>query len=102
LNAVYFLRTVVYLYIPIEKVREESEDIERTGADSINNSEKKYKEEKKEIEGHSENDKMLLLPGMHCPWYVFGVSALVILNFVLGLCSSPIIDMIRKGLGVFE
>ena len=79
LNAVYFLRTVVYLYIPQEHIGENSDsnDIIKT-------------------------KNLVLLPGMHCPEYVIGITALVVLNFLLGLCSGKVIDIINMGLGVFD
>lgn len=86
LNAVYFLRTVVYLYIPtehIDRANEETVKVTNTNA-------------------NGKTDKLLLLPGMHCPSYVIGISVLVLLNFLLGLCSGPVTDIINKGLEVFR
>ena len=100
LNAVYFLRTVVYLYIPKEHIAENSDaaDLNKyteTAKNSEkNNTDKKHIAEKKAV--------LQLLPGMHCTRYVIGVTALVILNFILGLCSGPIIDIIKQGLDVFD
>jgi multicomponent Na+:H+ antiporter subunit D len=94
LNAVYFLRTVVYLFIPKEHLEDSNKsatlgDHDRDAEHVENNETEK-------------SEKLLLLPGMHCPRYVIGITALVLLNFLLGLCSGPIIDIIEQGLGVFD
>lgn len=94
LNAVYFLRTVVYLFIPKEHVDENNKSADHGDHDIITERAKNNEMEKSE--------KLLQLPGMHCPRYVFGITVLVLLNFLLGLCSGPIIDIIEQGLGVFD
>ena len=94
LNAVYFLRTVVYLFIPKEHIEDSNKSVSH-GDHAINAEQAKNNEIEK-------SEKLLLLPGMHCPRYVIGITALVLLNFLLGLCSGPIIDIIEQGLEVFE
>ncbi len=112
LNAVYFLRTVVYLYIPKEHIAENKEVAAEINKD-IESAENSGKNNTITVSGNSTNssskhtshnkEEMLqLLPGMHCPRFVIGITALVILNFILGLCSGPIIDIIKQGLDVFE
>ena len=71
LNAVYFLRTVIYLYIP-------------------------RKDEKTDNEGGKGH-----FTGMRCPAYIICILLLVVLNFVLGLASGSVINIINKGLGFF-
>jgi len=83
LNAVYFLKTVVFLYIPLEIVNKESE-------------------EKEEDKSGKSGKKLDLLPGMHSPGYVFGITVLVLLNFLLGLSSGPVINIINEGLEFFS
>ena len=88
LNAVYFLKTVIFLYIPPELVRKDRP----VGVESLKNEEEKNLAKEKKLE---------LLPGIHCPGYVFSISVLVLLNFFLGLASEPIINIINKGLDYF-
>ncbi len=78
LNAVYFLRTVVYLYIPPEKVLADASE-----------------EVMKDTSSYPRHS-------MYCPLYVIGITLLVLLNFALGLGSGTVINIIEKGLEVFN
>ena len=78
LNAIYFLRTVIYLYIPLKDGENEK---------NIN---------------HGKEEHLLLLPGMHRLSYVISVALLVIVNLILGLASGPVINIINKGLDFFS
>lgn len=70
LNAIYFLRTVIYLYIPPEQPLKAEEP-------------KPYSS----MRGFS---------------YAFGVTVLVLVNFLVGLASGPVINIINKGLEFFS
>lgn len=72
LNTIYFLKTVIYLYIPYDE--------EHTG----------------------KSDDMVPTYRMNCEEYVFGVIMLVAVNLILGLASGSVIDVINNGLEIFS
>lgn len=77
LNAFYFLRTVIYMFISPSK------------------------EEGAELESKAEPWKFVSIINANNPLYAFALLMLVILNFGLGLFSGPVIDIIEKGLSIF-
>ena len=72
LNAIYFLKTVIYLYIPLDEEH----------AGKVSDMVPEYR--------------------MNCKEYVFGVLMLVVINLLLGLASGSIIDVIDNGLEIFS
>lgn len=77
LNAFYFLRTVVYMFISPSE------------------------EKDAEIEYGKDPGNFVSTINVHNLLYDVALLALVLLNFALGLFSGPIIDVINKGLGIF-
>ncbi len=73
LNAVYFMKTTVRIYTPTHKSRVE---VDTTGYENV-------------------TVKMQ-------PAKSFSMVLLIVLNFVLGLASDPIVDLISKGLAMFS
>ncbi|MGN0355569.1 MAG: complex I subunit 5 family protein [Muricoprocola sp.] len=70
LNAVYFLKTVVRIYVPMDKKEEEKNG---------------YK----------------VMRARDQKTYTVTIILLIILNVVLGMCSEPIMSVIREGLNSF-
>ncbi|MBR4342661.1 MAG: sodium:proton antiporter [Lachnospiraceae bacterium] len=81
LNVIYFLRTVIYLYLPLDTLKEKTKNAvteehlnAATGSGSC----------------------------MKSPGFIFGITMLVLLNFLLGLASGPVINIINQGLDFFS
>ena len=70
LNAVYFLKTVVRIFVPMDKMEEE-----KNGYQVVRAGEQRT--------------------------YTATIILFIILNLILGMCSEPIMAMIREGLNHF-
>ncbi|MCQ2495089.1 MAG: sodium:proton antiporter [Lachnospiraceae bacterium] len=78
LNAFYFLRTVVFMFIAPSEEHDAEIDIEKGP------------------------EKFVSIINVRNPLYDLALLALIAVNFILGLFSGPIIDVINEGLGLFS
>ena len=93
LNAIYFMKTVIRIYMPLDKL-----GANRAQADVVTNTIPVAK--RMGINGVvEENDKIHLRQEK---LYGFVIILFVLLNIALGVCSNTVLEWIRTGIGMFS
>ncbi|MCR4789057.1 MAG: sodium:proton antiporter [Lachnospiraceae bacterium] len=92
LNAIYFMKTVLRIYMPADKL-----GANRAQADVVTNT---VPAARIGINGIVEEKDRLVFPQEKL--YGTVIILFVILNIALGVCSNTVLDWIRAGLGMFS